>query len=146
MTFRRFLFLIIKRYFFAIFITLFLLIALGVVGYMYRNEIFHLNTGLQTEESKIIAKIDKLVFLPTGEIPTMAKVSDPEALRGQAFFVDAKKGDVVLIYTNAKKAILYDPTANKIVNISTLNIGDDKSPANQTQTTPTPTKNTEGNF
>ena len=64
-----------------------------------------------------------MIVLPEDEIPTVATVSDPEKLKEQPFFSDAKKGDKVLIYANAKKAILYDPMANKIVTVAPINIG-----------------------
>ena len=62
------------------------------------------------------------MFLPSDELPTIATVSDPEALQNQSFFIDAKKGDKVLIYSNARKAILYDPIANKIITIAPVNL------------------------
>jgi len=71
----------------------------------------------------VIAKVSRLIVLPQGEEPTVATVSDPEKLKDQLFFVNAKAGDKVLIYTNAKKAILYDPVADKIVEVAPLNIG-----------------------
>lgn len=80
-------------------------------------------TPVQEENSVIISKVSRLMFLPADEQPTVATVSDPEKLKDQAFFANAKKGDKVLIYTNAKKAILYDPEADKIVEVAPLNIG-----------------------
>lgn len=62
------------------------------------------------------------MFLPIGEIPTVATVSEPEKLKNQEFFKDAKKGDKVLIYTNARKAILYDPLADKIITIAPVSL------------------------
>ena len=41
---------------------------------------------------------------------------------------NAKVGFKVLIYTQAKKAILYDPGANKIVEVAPVNIGDSANP------------------
>ncbi len=55
--------------------------------------------------------------------PTVATVSDPAKLQGQTFFANAKVGDKVLIYTNAKMAYLYDPISNKLINVAPLNIG-----------------------
>ena len=63
------------------------------------------------------------MVLPEDEEPSVATVADPEQLAGQPFFSKAKKGDKVLIYTNAQKAILYDPVAKKIIDIAPLNIG-----------------------
>ena len=77
----------------------------------------------EEELRQIIARVGQLLVLPEGEIPTLATVTDPEKLKDQSFFVHAKIGDKVLIYTNAKKAILYSPAANKIVEVAPLNIG-----------------------
>jgi hypothetical protein len=52
---------------------------------------------------------------------------NPENLKGQSFFADAKVGDKVLIYKNAKKAILYDPIADKIITIAPLIVGEQGS-------------------
>ncbi len=77
----------------------------------------------QAEIQSLVKKVGNLIVLPEGEMPTVATVSDPDALKGQAFFEGAKKGDKVLIYTNAKKAILFDPGVGKVVNIAPLSIG-----------------------
>lgn len=77
----------------------------------------------QTEASQLIAKVGKLIDLPIGEQPTIATVSDISKLKDQPFFQNARNGDKVLIYTKAKKAILYDPLANKIVEVAPINLG-----------------------
>ncbi|MBI4050863.1 MAG: hypothetical protein HY396_02720 [Candidatus Doudnabacteria bacterium] len=77
----------------------------------------------QTEVQTLVEEVGKLIVLPQDEQPTVATVADPERLKGQPFFTNAKKGDKVLIYTNARKAILYDPVAKKIVELAPLNIG-----------------------
>ena len=71
----------------------------------------------------LVAKVGKLVVLPTGEKPTVATVTDISKLQGQAFFAPAQNGDKVLIYTQAKKAVLYRPSENKVIEIAPLNIG-----------------------
>lgn len=88
----------------------------------------------QKENIQLLEKVSKLMLLPEGEEPTIATVSDTEALKDQAFFTKAQKGDKVLIYTKAKKAILYSVLLNKIINISTINIDPQKA-SNTTQIT-----------
>jgi len=77
----------------------------------------------QEEATRLIAQVGKLIVLPENETPTIATVSDPAPLKNQPFFANAKKGDKVLIYTGAKKAILYNPEMNKIVEVAPVNIG-----------------------
>ena len=70
----------------------------------------------------LVAQVDKLIVLPTGETPIIATVSDVETLKqNQPFFVNAKNGDKVLIYQEAKKAFLYDPISDKIVDVGFVN-------------------------
>lgn len=68
----------------------------------------------------VIAKVGKLIKLPEDELPTIATISDLDKLKGQAFFARAKVGDKVLLYTKAKKAILYDPKDNVIIEVGPL--------------------------
>lgn len=77
----------------------------------------------QAETKELVAKVSKLIVLPEGEDPTTATVTDPDKLKDQPFFAKAKVGDKVLIYSNAKKAILYDPTSNRIVEVAPITIG-----------------------
>lgn len=83
-----------------------------------------INTIRQNETEELLANIAKFVVLPEGETPTIATVNDPDKLKNQPFFARAKKGDKVLIYAGARKAILYDPVANKIVEIAPINPGE----------------------
>ena len=103
------------------------LVLVGVlaVNYYFRYQLVRDNPqGVVQEESReLVAAVSRLIVLPDGEEPTIATVSDPEALKGQAFFAKAKTGDKVLIYTNARKAVLYDPEADKIVEVAPLTIG-----------------------
>lgn len=82
----------------------------------------------QDERALLIAQIGQLIVLPS-EDPTVATVSNVEVLRNQPFFANAKNGDRVLIYANARKAILFDPVNNKIVEVAPVNIGNPAPPA-----------------
>lgn len=79
------------------------------------------------EVQKLVATVGQLILLPS-ETPTVATVVDPAQLKDQAFFTNAVKGDKLLIYTNAKKAILYDPAQNKIIEVAPINIGNTPAP------------------
>ena len=56
------------------------------------------------------------------EKPTVATITDIEKVKDQPFFKNAKNGDRVLIFTNAKKAILYRPTEKRIIEVGAVNI------------------------
>lgn len=106
-------------------ILVFFLILLGLlVRYFYKNDISYENPLLkeETEAQILVRRVGELVLLPKDEVPTIATVSNPELLKDKPFFAEAKKGDQVLIYSNAKKAILYDPKINKIITMAVINI------------------------
>lgn len=109
--------------------------AVGIAIYFYvqyQQTQSQLNkTSQSSEQAALITEVGKLIVLPTGEQPTIATVSDIAKLRSQSFFSHAQNGDKVLIYTKAQKAILYDPFANKIVEVGPISL---------TQVSPTPAR------
>lgn len=114
------------------------IIGLALAGYFY-YELYKARQNPQVQAQKeakeLVTKVSRLVVLPEEEIPTIATVSDPEALKEQVFFANAQKGDKVLIYAQAKKAFLYSPTLDKIIEVAPLNIGSStKAQSTTTQT------------
>jgi len=108
------------------------LIAAGVAAFYYKKyndnkkEVARLSNptvAAQQEANQLIAKVGNLIQLPAGQTPTIATVTDITKLKAQVFFASSQNGDKLLIYTQAKKAILYRPTTNKIINVAPLNIG-----------------------
>lgn len=83
--------------------------------------------AVKKEQENIIKAVGALTDLPAGETPTVATVSDASKLKSQTFFANAENGDKVLIYTNAKKAYLYRPSTNKVINIAPVNIGESEA-------------------
>jgi hypothetical protein len=75
------------------------------------------------EEIRITTEsVGKLMELPA-EKPTVATVKDVTKLsKTQPFFSTAKNGDIVLFYNQAKKAILYRPTTNKIITVAPITV------------------------
>lgn len=73
------------------------------------------------EETKSLTdKVGAFMELPKDEEPTIATVMDKEKVKDQPFFSKAENGDKVLLYVNAKKAILYRPNINKIVEVAPI--------------------------
>lgn len=88
------------------------------------------------ETEILVSRVSKLVELPSGEQPTVATVQDVSKLQNQAFFKNAQNGDKVLIYTEAKRAILFRPSTNKVLEIAPVNIGNNQNSSQPSKTTP----------
>lgn len=82
----------------------------------------------EEDAEQLVARVSKLMLLPTNETPTVATIVDASKLTNNLDFADAKNGDRLLIYSDARKAILYDPVKNQIVRIITITIGDPSTP------------------
>lgn len=96
------------------------ILALGGVFGMYWYFRAVPTTQTEREQSKnqqLVEKVGAHVLVPTSESPTIATVSDPTPLQGQPFFDHAERGDKVLVYPNAKRAVLYRPSIDKVVEI-----------------------------
>ncbi len=138
------------------FILTFLLILVGVASfYVYKklNTIAHFEVKNelsveQQEVSDILTKVGRLMILPTDEEVAIATVTTLENLEGQTFFANAQIGDKVLVYKNNRKAILYNPTLDKIIEVSPVNFTSDsteestETPKSQISTTTATTVNT----
>jgi hypothetical protein len=81
------------------------------------------NPAAEMEVRDLIVAISKLIVLPKGEEPTVATVTDPKKLDDQTFFKDAKAGDKVLLYTKARKAYLYRPSLNLLIEVAPITTG-----------------------
>lgn len=74
----------------------------------------------EKEFRELIIKVEKLIELPQDEMPTIATVLDENKVREEAFFKQAKTGDRLLAYIKNKKAILYRPSVNKIIEVAPI--------------------------
>ncbi len=90
----------------------------------YRSEYQNLKANpeiiTQEENAMLISNVGKLIQLPTDEEPTIATVMDKDKIKDQPFFTSAENGDKVLLYVNAKKAILYRPSTNMVVEVAPI--------------------------
>ncbi|MBL8121464.1 hypothetical protein JNM87_01810 [Candidatus Saccharibacteria bacterium] len=79
-------------------------------------------TAAQVAVTKAVKKVSKHMILPTDEKPTLATVSDVTKVNDQPFFTHAKNGDQVLVYTQTRKAILYRPSVDRVVEVAPLSV------------------------
>lgn len=97
-------------------------------------------------EEAIIEAVSKLIVLPADERPQIITLTDAdiERFKGQPFFKNAKAGNILLIYAKNKKAILFDPVNNRIIDTAPLASPEPSPTATPTATltpsaSPTPT-------
>jgi hypothetical protein len=72
------------------------------------------------DAAQTITAVSALIELPSDEVPTLATVSDSSKLANQPLFAKAQPGDKVLLYPKAKKAYLYRPATNKLVDVASM--------------------------
>ncbi len=105
-------------------IILVLLIACAFLFTQYQDAQKKLHPAVEVKKqtTTLVGRVGKLVILPTDETPTIVTVLHADKLKTQTFFADAKDGDKVIVYNIKKRAILYRPSTNKIVNIAPINV------------------------
>lgn len=79
--------------------------------------------AMQGEDQMALESLKKILLLPDDFDPTIATISDAEALKLEQpdFFGSAKNGDRIIIYPTI--AIIYDYQANKIIKVGPVQIG-----------------------
>jgi hypothetical protein len=107
-----------------------LLIAIGAGVFFFIKYRQAVNDNPQAETKDLTATISKSVQLPN-ETPTVATVVDKNKLANKALSSKAKNGDKLLIYSNAKRLILYRPDDKKVIDMLSIST----NTANQQQGT-----------
>lgn len=115
--------LIIVAFTAVVFGLIILMVALLQDRSQLQDQVNHLSasTDKKTDETQqLVEQLGKYIELPTDEAPTLATVTNVESLKDQQFFKNAQNGDKVLLYAKAGRALLYRPSSQKVVDISTL--------------------------
>lgn len=116
-----------KKLFLGIFLLIFLILVSIPAFYFFNQyqktqKLLNSSNELNAKEvTDIISKVGNLIELPSGT-PTVATVSDITKLKSQPFFAKAQNGDKVLIYSDAKKAIIWRPSTNKVVEYANISL------------------------
>lgn len=122
----------VRKFFAVPVLALLVVVAGGAAAYSYslyqksQAEVQRLQNPQEVAKAdiaKVVESVKNLMELPSDEQPTIATVVDAGKLKDQPFFVRSENGDKLLIYTQARKAILYRPTTNKVVEVAPVNIG-----------------------
>lgn len=104
-----------------------LLLLISSLAFYFYNKASRLNDSPDIKSKKeatdLISKVNKLILLPDDEFPTIATINDLDKLKDQPFFSKAKIGDKVIMYPKAKKAYLYNPDSNILVEVASVNVG-----------------------
>jgi hypothetical protein len=115
---------------------LILILILGASNIYLLQKARHESPQPQTdrEAREILEKISDYMVLPN-ESPAIATVADESKLQG-SFYARAQKGDKVIVFRQAQKAILYRPSDNKVIDFTSVHLtsmGLDPSSSTATQ-------------
>jgi hypothetical protein len=72
-------------------------------------------------QTDIVKAVASLIQLPS-EAPSLATVTDLAPLKDQEFFADAAVGDVLLLFPQTRRAMLYRPSENKLIQVAPLTL------------------------
>lgn len=88
----------------------------------------------KTQINQLLGEMRSIIVLPEGEDPVVATITDISKLENNDFYKDAKNGDKVVVFAEAKKAYIYRPDTKTIVNVGAFQIDTSKPAASGTQT------------
>lgn len=72
-------------------------------------------------QTDIVKAVANLIQMPD-ETPSLATVSDLAPLGDQEFFASAQVGDVLLLFPQSRRAMLYRPSENKLIQVAPLTL------------------------
>jgi hypothetical protein len=101
-----------------------LAVATGLICYHLGQNSYGMGNAAASSDLRttagVVQRVSRHVLLPSGEQPTVATVTDASKVRNQAFFASSASGDKVLIYAQAKKAYLYRPSIDRVIEVAPL--------------------------
>lgn len=78
----------------------------------------------EAQSRDVKSRVEKLIKTPQEE-PVMAVVTAADSLiKEQPFYQGVENGDILLIYPQSGKAILYSATKNMLLNVGPVQVGD----------------------
>lgn len=113
--------------------------ALDNAGYIKAMKLalqYQKQTALSKEDAAVLAQLKKIILLPDDVNPTMADITDVEALKKTqpGFFANASNGQKLIIYSD--QAIIFDAKANKIIKVGPVQFNNQEGATGQVQQVP----------
>ena len=110
-----------KKHSTKIIVIVLVIIAAGIIGKFayakYASTDNYKVEQVKKDTQNLIADVSKIMILPDEE-PAIFVVQDPNQLIAQQlFFRGAEKGDKLMVFQKAGKAVLYSTSKNKIINV-----------------------------
>ncbi len=94
-----------------------LLAALVGAGFLWYKKNQSPEELSQKQTEKLLEEMSRFVLLPD-EIPAVFTISDIDTLvQQQPFFTGAQNGDVLFVFPQAVKAVVYSPDRKRIINM-----------------------------
>lgn len=96
----------------------------GLLSYSFYSQNKSLqnpNKNSERQVASLIKKIDRHIELPR-ETPKVGTVTNIQKLQKIPFLSHARTGDKILFFVKSKKAILYRPSIDKIIEAATLKL------------------------
>ena len=115
-------------------ILIILIVALVLVGGFFAHKYWQAtHNDPQRQTKALLDHVHTIADVPASETPTVATITDTSKLSNETLRSRSQNGDKLLIYTQAKRLILYRPSSKKI--IETLTIEDQSKPGAGNDTT-----------
>ena len=118
-------------------ITIVVLALVIIIGFWFfgqkqaQTPVIEVGTGedAQLTEAQIadlITAVRRHIILPEDEEPLVATIVNvDELIAEQPFYLGASNGDILMIYGSVAKALIYDPRADRLVNVGPVEIQQD---------------------
>jgi len=75
------------------------------------------NPEKAVEVAKSLVEIVGKIYELPNEIPTIATITDTKELPVDPFYIKAKNGDKILIFSSAGEIIMYRPSTNRVIDV-----------------------------
>jgi hypothetical protein len=134
-----------KNRFLIIPVTVIIIGLLGVSGYLYKQlkdlksnpSASITQEAAKKEADNLKAKVSKHISLPS-ETPVIGTVNDKEMFKDQPFFNGVENGDKLLIFSEARKAVIYREKDDKLINVGPIAVSSEKTTDNKSTDTNKP--------